>query len=229
MWKHDGVRLVLNQMIKNPILLQIQNCNQGKLSYFYPVKKIKLFYGLLFVVLLAVFSSCKEKTKAEVDPNIKGNYFSIKQFALDEWNTYSGESFVIIKSIRHDDKIDSSFTSSDTLYWGEIFKIFFETDISDRKFLGQYKFSQFDQEDGTHNLFYEALDDDLFTRKLLISIDNYSRKVKGIYIVTQKKSPFHEVLQKLYYSPLKEIQIQTDDKPLIGKKKFEVLTYDFMR
>jgi len=182
------------------------------------------------MAFVLVFSSCKEKEKVNEFDNLKGNYFSIKQFALDEWNTFSGESFVIVKTVTENGKADSSFTNSDTINWSAIFKTFFETDISDRKFLGQYKFSQFDDDnDGSHDMLYEAIDDDVLTRKLLITLDRYSRKVTGLYVVTLRKSPFHEVMQKLYYNPLKTIQIQTDDKPLVGKKKFTVVTYDFMR
>ena len=189
------------------------------------------YYAGLLLVLLAV-ASCKKKEKAAVDTSdIKGNYFSIKQFALDEWNTFSGEPFLIEKSVRiNNGKPDSSMTNSDTISWAPIFKAFFDADISDRKFIGKYTFTQFDdREDETHNFFYQANDEDLFTQKLLITIDDVNSKVKGIYVETYKKTFMSTTVQKLYYSPMKTIQIQNDEKPMLGSKKFTVTEYTFMR
>jgi hypothetical protein len=195
------------------------------------VKKRTKLYGTLLVTLVALtVAGCKKKTK---DPKeeIKGNYFSVRQFALDEWNTYAGEPFLINKTVRVNDVlVDSSTTNSDTLNWGNIFKIFFETDISDRSFLGLYGFNQFDDNaDDTHNFFYEAKDDDLDTKKLLITISQYNNKVKGVYIESVKKDMFDETLYKLYYKPMKTIQIQSTETPLFGSKKHTVTEYEFVR
>jgi hypothetical protein len=175
--------------------------------------------------------SCKKKEKKDEFANDLGKYFSIRQFALDEWNTFLGEHYVILKTTRTGNgKTDSSYTNSDTINWNPIFRTFFATDISDRKFLGQYTFSQFpDNLDGTMNLFYQATDPDLFTQKFLITIDQQSGIVNGIYIETLSHSFWDDVTQKLYYYPMKTIQIQTDDKPRFGSKKFTVVQYDFMR
>jgi hypothetical protein len=185
---------------------------------------------LLLIVPIALFTSCKKKDK---DPyaEVKGNYFSIRQYAEDQWNTYVGEHFAIVKTVRVNNGVtDSSYTLSDTLDWSPIFKTFFATDISDRKFLGQYKFTQFDDEaDDTHNFFYEALDDDLYTRKLLITIDKYNSKVRGIYVEAGTKSLLEDKTLKLYYKPMSIIQIQTEEKAVFGDKKHTVEQYDFMR
>jgi hypothetical protein len=178
-------------------------------------------------------SSCKEKDKDDKEDfsKVKGNYFSIQQFGLDQWNNFPVPGCGIVKTVRKDNgKTDSSFTNSDALDWASIFKVFFETDISDRKFLGQYKFSQFDDPaDGTHNFFYEAKDEDLFTQKLLITIDQHTNKVRGIYIETLKKGFIKgETIQKLYYRPYHTIQIQKDEKTTFGSKSFTVEQYDFM-
>lgn len=183
-------------------------------------------------LLFVAFAGCKKKEK---DPatEIKGNYFSVQQFALDEWNTYAGEPFTITKITRVNDIVtDSTTTNSDTLNWGGIFHLFFESDISDRKFLGQYKFNQFDDNaDETHNFYYEAdpEEDELFTRKLLLSINQYSQKVKGIYIEAIKKNILGETTYKLFYKPLTTIQIQTIEKPVLGSKKHTVVEYTFNR
>jgi hypothetical protein len=194
------------------------------------VKKFIACTGL-FVVFIACFAtSCKKKEKKDPYAEWQGNYFSIRQFALDEWNTFAGEPFVIMKTISEGPKIDTTYTNSDTINWAPIFETFFAAEISDRKYLGQYNFTQFDDnDDGTHNFFYEAKEDDLFTRKLLITIDGYTQMVRGIYVETEKGSLGASTIQKLYYRPMKTIQIQTIEKSLFGSKKHTVVQYDFMR
>jgi len=181
--------------------------------------------------MLAMTSqSCKKKEDKSKEPPVIGNYFSIRQFALDEWNTFAGDAFVIQKTVRVNGKTDTSYTNSDTINWNPIFKTFFETDISDRKYIGQYKFTQFDDNaDGTHNFFYQTDDEDLFTQKLLITIQGQSGLITGIYMETLRHSLFSDVIQKLYYNPMKTIQIITDEKPRFGSKKLTVVQYDFMR
>ncbi len=182
-------------------------------------------------MILIAASSCRKKKEAkESAPEVAGNYFSINQFILDEWNTFSGEPFMITKTVKVGEKTDSVLTNSDNMEWGALMKTFSETDISDRKYLSQYKFTQFDDNaDQSHNFFYEALDEDLFTRKLLIVIDMFSSRVKGIYIETEKKDIFNDRVCRLYYAPLKKVQIQTDEKALFGNKTHTVETYDFLR
>lgn len=188
------------------------------------------FSGLLMVLLVVVAAGCKKKDVKKPEELLEGNYFSINQFMLDEWNTFAGEPFMIRKSVKEGEKIDSTLTNSDVLDWGALVKVFSETDISDKKYLGKYKFTQFDDNaDRTHNFFYEAIEEDLFTRKLLITIDQFTNKIKGIYIETEKKDVFDDCIQKLYYSPLKTVQIQTSDKPLLGSKKYTVEQYEFIR
>jgi hypothetical protein len=191
-------------------------------------------YIAAFLIALLAMASCKKQKKAEDDfSDVKGSYFSIRQYGLDVWNTYSGEPFVIKKTVRiNNGPIDSSLTNSDTIAWAPIFKAFFETDISDRKFLGKYNFTQYDDnDDWTHNFFYQAKadEDDLFTQKLLITMDQQTMKVKGIYVESIKKTFWSTVSQKLYYSPMNTIQIQTEEKPEWGGKKFTVVEYTFLR
>jgi len=193
------------------------------------IKNIK-YYSVLLVLLALSVGSCKKTRDKAPEELVEGNYFSINQFMLDEWNTFAGEPFMITKTVREGGKTDSVLLNSDIMPWGDVVKIFSETDISDRKYLGKYKFTQFDDNaDQTHNFFYEALDEELFTRKLLITINQFTAKIKGIYIETEQKTVFEDCVRKLYYAPLKTIQIQTNNKPLLGSKKYTVEQYDFMR
>ncbi|NDC42514.1 MAG: hypothetical protein EBZ77_13370 [Chitinophagia bacterium] len=159
--------------------------------------------------------------------NTKGSYFSINKYIIDEWQTHAGEPITFLKSVKMNGKLDTSYTNVLQMDWKPVLSVFSATDISDRKFLGKYTFSQFeDNFDNTLNYMYVADREDLFTQKLLITIDNRSRKVKGIYIETLKSNFFGETRQKLFYSPARTIQIQQYDKPLIGAKKDLVVSYE---
>ncbi len=185
-------------------------------------------FFIAFTLLGTLFlSSCKEDNKLDMFANVKGTYFSVKQFSLDEWQTHAGEPIVFKQTVTLNGKTDTSYVNIEQLDWRPILKTFVETDISDRKFLGQYTFNQFDDAtDNTHNFMYVANNKNLFTQKLLITMDVNSMKVRGVYIETYKKSIWNERIQKLYYAPVKIIQIQQYDHPLVGSKKELVTTYD---
>jgi hypothetical protein len=197
------------------------------------MKRQFIHKSLIFISFIGLFSSACKKKKEATDEfaDVKGNYFSINQFIVDQWNNFPGPTCVLYRNVRVNDKTtDSSYVTTDKLDWTPIFKTFAASDISDRKFLGKYKFTQFDDpQDETHNFFYQANDEDLFTQKLLITLDMYNMKVRGIYIETYKKTATNESTEKLYYAPLKTIQIQTDEKPVFGSRKHTVANYDFMR
>jgi len=195
------------------------------------MKHFKYKETFLAALLVIACFSCKKKEKAVDDGDVKKHWFSINQYALDQWNTFSGSPFVIIKTVKENGKIDSSYTNSDTISWAPIFKVFAQTDISDAKYFDQYNYNYFpdNEEQATLDLFYQAKDEEQFTQKLLVTIDQYTMKVKGIYIETYKKTAWSSCTQKLYYSPMKKIQIQTDERPVIGSKKYTIVEYNFMR
>jgi hypothetical protein len=169
--------------------------------------------------------SCKED-EPDLFNNTKGSYLSIKKYAIDEWRNHIGDMVAFKKTVTLNGKTDSSYTNVLKMDWAEITKVFFETDISDHKFLGKYNFNQFDDDDGqTHNFFYIAKEKDLYTQRFLITMDANSGLVKGIYIKTIKKSFWNEQEQQLTYLPFRSIMIQQYDKPLIGKKKELVIKY----
>ncbi len=184
---------------------------------------------LILAILCLPFTSCKEH-QIDLFANVKGTYFSIKKFSLDEWTTHAGEPISFQKTIRKNGKIvDSSYTNVEKLDWQSILKVFNVTDISDRKWLGKYTFSQFDDDfDKTHNFMYVANKKDMFTQKLLITMDVNTMKVRGIYIETFESSFWNERTQKLYYEPVKVIQIQQYDKPIWGGEQELVTKYTAM-
>ncbi|GAA4470373.1 hypothetical protein GCM10023093_31520 [Nemorincola caseinilytica] len=194
-----------------------------------PISRLWALLAVLFLFLSV--SACKEDETPEGVNPAEGSYFSIRQYAQDQWNTFRGEPFLILKTVRvNKGKYDSSYTNSDTLDWGGILQKFFATEISDPSFLGKYKFTQFnDEQDDSHNYFYEALEDDLYTRKLLISVSQETNVAQGIYIEAIDKAPLEERMVKLYYKPMKRIQIQEIVTPLFGEKTHTVTEYEFER
>ncbi len=189
-------------------------------------------YGYwLTVMLVFILVSCKPKQndKAVEELAEKGTYFSIKQFIADQWSLYHGQPYGLQKIVYLNGKVDSAMVSAYDLDWAPIFKVFFETDISDKKFLGKYDFSKFaDDATMTHNFFYEANDPKLFTRKLQISADNVNNKIRSIYIETQKQGQWSSKTQKLFYMPVKVISIQEYEKTAPNTVKELRIEYRFL-
>jgi hypothetical protein len=165
--------------------------------------------SILLATICIMLCACAEK-KPEPKPDIQGGtYFSIRQFSLDQWNTHHGQPYSIEKTAYMNGKTDSVLLNAYTLDWGAVFKVFFATDISDPKYLDHYNFSMFeDNATTTRNFYYEAKDDDLFTRKFQVSADAFTDKVRSIYVETEKKTRWSTVTQKLLYIPVKVISIQ---------------------
>lgn len=167
---------------------------------------------LAVLLVSALIVSCASKPKEPQVEDSNGTYFSIGQFIQDQFATYKGQPFTFEKIVTMNGKTDSTLTNVDKMDWGAILQPFFESDISDKKYLGQYNFSQFEENiTATLNYYYEAKNNKLFTRKLQISVDDMSHKVKSIYIETEKNSQWSHTMHKLFYVPLKVISIQEID------------------
>jgi hypothetical protein len=178
-------------------------------------------------MLVLIIAACQKKKSPP--PADFAPYWSIKQYAQDQWTTYGGQPITFLRVEEINGKVDSTYAHADTLEWGSILKAFFETDISDTVFVDQYSFSQFEDADhSAHYLLYEAKSPDLYTRKLLITADPLTMHIDGIYVEAQKKSDWGRTDVKLLYEPLKLIQIQQYEYPLAGKPKTNVVAYRFM-
>lgn len=184
----------------------------------------------VIVILSAAISCTPKKPKVEHEKaGQNGTYFSIKQFTDDQWRTYRGQPFGFQKFVYKDGTVDSSLTNVDEMNWGAILQPFFESDISDPRFLGHYNFSQFeDNATQTLNYYYEAKEDSLFTRKLQIMVDDVTSKVRSIYIETEKNTQHKHITRKLFYIPLDVISIQEFDHSSPSAKELRI-EYRFLR
>lgn len=189
----------------------------------------RVILSCLFVFI--VFHSCKPAPQEDKAMQDDGpGYFSIKQFIKDQWNIYHGQPFGLQKIAYLDGKTDTSFISAFQMDWGTIFNTFFETDISDKKFLDRYTFTSFaDDATMTQNFYYEAKEKNLFTQKLQVSADDVSHKVRSIYIETAKNGKWSNFSQKLFYMPLKVISIQEFEWAKAGPQKELRVEYRFLQ
>jgi len=190
---------------------------------------------LLSSLAAILFTSCKPKagsaplTKEQQELAKDGTYWSINQYIKDQWNTYLGQPYSIVKVTTQNGKTDSVLKNALNLQWGDILGRFFASDISAPKYLGHYNFNLFlDETSDTRNFYYEAKDDTLFTRKLQITAMQQNNRISSIYIETQRKTGTKDIVQKLYYSPLKVIQIQEFDALATGDKHELRIAYYFM-
>ena len=179
----------------------------------------------LIAITFFLFASCKKENDKNTIDTSGGTYFSITQFAMDQFRTFGGQPYSLQKVVTLNGKVDSSFESALTMDWAAVIKPFLESDISDKKYLDQYNFSMFeDNATDTRNFFYESKDPKLFTKKLQISSDAINNKIQSIYIETEKNGK----VQKLFYAPVKLIQIQEFESSLLGKDKDLKVEYYFM-
>jgi len=181
----------------------------------------------IFIAISLV--SCKPKPKVEY-PDIKGTYFSVFQFIQDQFKSYRGTPYSFIRTEVLNGKKDSTMVNINTIDWGSVLQPFVASDIGDKRYIGHYKFDMFeDNTTGTRNFFYEAIDDTLLTRKLQISADPVSNRIVSIYVETQKRTGWgSERTQKLFYKPLKYIQIQEYEKKKFGADKDLRVEYQFL-
>ena len=68
------------------------------------------------------------------------------------------------------------------------------------------------------------MEPELFTRNMQITADQVTNKVKSIYIETNKDGR----VQKLYYAPIRLIQIQEFESSLLGGERNLRLEYRFL-
>lgn len=186
--------------------------------------------SLIFILTILIYSSSCDTIKEEPTVSTGEGYFSVIQFASDQWDTYHGHAFSINKKVYFNGNVDSSYITTLDMNWGTVLKMFFETDISDGKYLDQYEFSYFrDATTMTDNYYYEAKDKSLYTKKLQIMANYYTDKIKSIYIEAGRDSKIGSKSIKLFYVPLDVISIQEMETSKAGEKKEMRIEYDFMQ
>lgn len=186
--------------------------------------------SLIIVLCCSLFLiSCKKEEVPGPAVSGQGGYFSIKDFIKDQWKTYHGQPLVIMQYTTLNGHTDSVELSSLKMRWSKLIHIFYQTDISDPKFLNQYDFETFDEGlTQTRNFIYTARTPELYTQKLQIAADLVTHKIRTIYIETNKQSFWSSRSQKLLYSPMHSLLIHETNDPLIGSTKDLNIEYKFL-
>lgn len=179
----------------------------------------------LFALLFLPFLLCCKKQAPVPYPD----YFSIREYAQDHWRIFAGQPYTLERIVVLNGKKDSSMVSALNTDWGAVLKIFLATDIKAPRFFDKYRLSVL-EENATAStiLLHEALEPQLFTRKLEVIVDQFSGKIRSIYIETAKKDGDDELQQQLLYIPLKILQIQERSSPGVGPGKDLRLEYRFL-
>lgn len=189
-------------------------------------------FATILLVLPLLFSACFKKEAKKKTDKVDTNgqtYFSIRDFAKDQWKTYNGQPFGILKTVNVNGSVDTVYTNAMDMDLGYVLKVFVESDISSPEMLGKYRFSRFaDASTSTINFYYEAKDKGLFTKKLHIMVDNVTMVVKSIYIETEKSTNLNTVTRKLFYQPVETISIQEYETSKVGDTKKMVVEYKFI-
>lgn len=184
---------------------------------------------ILLCYFLIVSGSCSQYKTKPVTKRSDDSYFSIAGYAKYQWNTYHGQAFGIIKRVYMNGKVDSVITNAVDMDWAPVLKIFFETDISDKKFLGKYDYSTFvDESTAIRSFYYEANDPNLYTKTVQVTASELSGRVKSVYIEAEKQDGLGASNVKLLYTPLESISIQEMETTRTGDRREMRVVYQFL-
>lgn len=183
---------------------------------------------LFLAILILGLSACTKERRSEGE-KADGGYFSIVQYTSDQWETYRGQPHPIMKRVYFNGKEDSTLTNALEVDWASIFKVYFETDISEPGFVGKYNFSAFrDEVTSTNSFYYEAKDPKLYTRKLQVMANYFTDKVESIYTEAEKTDRLGTKSLKLFYEPMKTISIHEVETSKTGERKELRVVYEFL-
>jgi hypothetical protein len=186
-------------------------------------------FALLLLCTQTLVSCRTDKNKIVKDTVLKGNYYSVKQFFQDQWNSFEGQPYSLYKITEDAKGIDTQMVSALDLNWRSIALLFWYTDISDSSFRSKYEVNTFqDLSMQTMTLYYEAKDEQLVTQVLQVVVDLLNKKIKSIYITANKTQNGLHLVQKLLYKPLKTIQIQEELYLPSGVTQKSTTSYIFM-
>lgn len=199
--------------------------------------------SLLPLLFCCALFACKEKQNSAsaeekaantnpVPPQKTGDttatYFSVIDYFNDQWKNRNTDAYTLLKIEETDGRRDSTYLPLDSALWVRMRTPFDATDISDKKFLGWYSFDMFtDETTETTHLHYEAVADDLFMRKMDISADMVTNRIKSIYIETRRTQEGRVATQKLQYIPDRIFQTQSQESGGNGAAKNALLEYRF--
>ena len=187
-------------------------------------------FCLLLTLLFAACSPAPPSSEQDRPRDGSDSYFSLYAFIRDQWALHSGQPYTLVRILTLNGVRDSSIIQALNTDWAAIANPFFEADISALKYLDRYTFSEFDESTtGSHVYSYDAKEDGLPTRTLLVSTDPFNNRVRNIYTERRVDGFWSGREQKLYYEPGRYISIQEWSRSRLGPDKTMHAEYRFLR
>lgn len=157
-------------------------------------------------------------------------YFSMKAFILDQISLLNRQPYTLQKIVKLNGQTDTSIVGMDTEDWSPVYAAFREAEIGLPKYTGRYDFSNFPEPiTRTEQFVYEAKEEKLPVRRLMIAINDENAKVTSLLAETQKQNFWGGEKKRLYYAPLKVILIQEEATAKVGADKTFSVEYRFLR
>ena len=190
-----------------------------------------MFKIIIFLFTISVFSSCTtiNNTKDEEATPWK-LLLDNKTYIAKQLIKYGRQPITFISTHQELGKaIDTSYISGTQINWELYVKPFAEASLYDSIYDRKYRVTQLvDSSSATVQLTYLPSFSNLEVQKMFIAIDEMDNKINNIYIERKKSEFFKTTYYKILYNPGKQIQLQTETKPLFGKKTYTIDQLIFM-
>ena len=186
---------------------------------------------ILLSLFLAACSSAPPSSEDDRPRDGSDSYFPLTYYIREQYALYFGEPFIMERILTLKGERDSSVVRAATADWAAIAQPFFTADISPKRFIGRYEYSEFDDLATSQRIrSYEAKEAGLRTRQLLVNTDlENDRLVRSIFIATRENSFWNTREQKLYYLPGRYISIGETVRSRLGPDKNLRAEYRFLR
>ncbi len=187
----------------------------------------------LLVVAGCLLTACKlpAPSSGKADQrDTTATLFPMRPFALRQIGLLAGQPYTLRRTTVLNGQRDTAIVGLADMPWGALLRDFLAADIDRARLLDQYRFSQFpDAATSTVQYFYEALNPKLPTRLLTVATDKETKQIVSLYAETASGNFWGRREQKLYYAPLKVIQVQEQATSRLGPDKTSLVEYRFQR
>lgn len=188
-------------------------------------------FFFFFLLFAAACAPAPPSTEDDRPRDGSDSYFPLTYYIREQYALYFGEPFMVERILTLNGKRDSSLIRAGDADWAAIVQPFFTADISPKRFVGKYEYSQFDDLATSQRIrSYEAKEPGLRTRQLLVNTDlENDHLVRSVFIATREESFWSTREQKLYYMPGRHISISETTRSRLGPDKDLHAEYRILR
>ncbi|MGI9192157.1 MAG: hypothetical protein ACR2IL_08530 [Chitinophagaceae bacterium] len=180
----------------------------------------------ILACFLIGFSACSNKS---YDGDSYLNYPDTEMLLEQYLNGYKKlpNTFRIVR--QSGEKRDTQYLKANEMPWAELETPFREAGFFNEKNDKQYRIQVLhDTLNQRMSLFYQALNEKLFTQKATIQAQWPSNKVYSMYFECEEQGVFQQRNYKLLYACGKSMQIQKTEKRFGSKEKKEIIGVQFL-